>query len=545
MPGSATNGTTIPIGFDLSQIVADARKLTASMNEITTSVNSFSDSVKTNFGQMAEAMKTINTTVESIAKSGFKELSDTVNSLDFKSTIDQMKELVELMGKIEIKQSAAGSKGGGSGGGSGSDEAKKQKDTYEHISMITKSITEDMNSQAKVIRGIASDGAAIVEVVDKAGDVIKQTKTTTDAQVIDAKNLLTTLKEQTAEMNKQKTLYVDMMKNPSALPSDQLAAQKAYEESRSKVTGTMNTINNATQIRDIISGVDSALASAQSKLDSAEAQVNRIMTSVNEATKQEAAQAYADKVKKATDNLNQQIRLRQQITQLELKGVNASKSTQAEYARLVNLRQQDLDALQASYATLVRTTPELQNEETLLALIKQYTDQTAKGMTDVEDAVAKTTKRTFTLDDVFEQIQIKLVRMATEKVFNFITDQIKDAVEYCTTFYDKLNEIRIVTGKTQEEADAVGKSFRDIAREMGVSSQDIAASGITYYRQGLDDEDVQKRLKATIEYAKAASVEAQTASEYITAATNALGIEAEHVADVYLYLADNAATSGK
>ena len=545
MPGSATNGTTIPIGFDLSQIVADARKLTASMNEITTSVNSFSDSVKTNFGQMAEAMKTINTTVESIAKSGFKELSDTVNSLDFKSTIDQMKELVELMGKIEIKQSAAGSKGGGSGGGSGSDEAKKQKDTYEHISMITKSITEDMNSQAKVIRGIASDGAAIVEVVDKAGDVIKQTRTTTDAQVIDAKNLLTTLKEQTAEMNKQKTLYVDMMKNPSALPSDQLAAQKAYEESRSKVTGTMNTINNATQIRDIISGVDSALASAQSKLDSAEAQVNRIMTSVNEATKQEAAQAYADKVKKATDNLNQQIRLRQQITQLELKGVNASKSTQAEYARLVNLRQQDLDALQASYATLVRTTPELQNEETLLALIKQYTDQTAKGMTDVEDAVAKTTKRTFTLDDVFEQIQIKLVRMATEKVFNFITDQIKDAVEYCTTFYDKLNEIRIVTGKTQEEADAVGKSFRDIAREMGVSSQDIAASGITYYRQGLDDEDVQKRLKATIEYAKAASVEAQTASEYITAATNALGIEAEHVADVYLYLADNAATSGK
>ena len=336
-----------------------------------------------------------------------------------------------------------------------------------------------------------------------------------------------------------------MMKNPSALPSDQLAAQKAYEESRSKVTGTMDTINNATQIRDIISGVDSALASAQSKLDSAEAQVNRIMTSVNEATKQEAAQAYADKVKKATDNLNQQIRLRQQITQLELKGVNASKSTQAEYARLVNLRQQDLDALQASYATLVRTTPELQNEETLLALIKQYTDQTAKGMTDVEDAVEKANSKLFSFSNVLEQAQIKLVRMVAQKAFQMIADSIRAAVEYCTQFYDKLNEIRVVTGKTQAQADALGESFRDIARNMGVSSQEIADAGITYYRQGLNDEEVEDRIKSTIEYSKAAAISASEASEYITATTNALGVEAEKVADVYLYLGDHAATSGK
>lgn len=120
----------------------------------------------------------------------------------------------------------------------------------------------------------------------------------------------------------------------------------------------------------------------------------------------------------------------------------------------------------------------------------------------------------------------------------------KEAVSYSTTFYDKLNEIRIVTGKTEEQAGQLGDQFRNMAQELSVSSSDLIEGAITYYRQGLDDDQVAERLRYTTMYAKNANIDFASAAEYITAVTNSLGVSAQKVADTFLYLGDNAATSG-
>jgi hypothetical protein len=60
----------------------------------------------------------------------------------------------------------------------------------------------------------------------------------------------------------------------------------------------------------------------------------------------------------------------------------------------------------------------------------------------------------------------------------------KNATEYIAEFYDKMNEIRIVTGMTQQEADALGESYRRIAQEMSVSSSEIATAAVEFWRQG-------------------------------------------------------------
>lgn len=78
----------------------------------------------------------------------------------------------------------------------------------------------------------------------------------------------------------------------------------------------------------------------------------------------------------------------------------------------------------------------------------------------------------------------------------------KNATEYVSTYYDKMNEIRIVTMMTQEEADKLGESYRRMAEEMSVSSGEIATAAVEFWRQGLEESEVNARLKNTTMYAK-------------------------------------------
>lgn len=96
--------------------------------------------------------------------------------------------------------------------------------------------------------------------------------------------------------------------------------------------------------------------------------------------------------------------------------------------------------------------------------------------------------------------------------------------------------------------------MRDLAEEMKVTSTDLSKAAITFYRQGLSDDEVQKRLKWVTEYAKVANVDFNEAAQLMTAAVNTMGSSIEEsgvedavqrIADVWLYLGDNAATSGK
>lgn len=78
----------------------------------------------------------------------------------------------------------------------------------------------------------------------------------------------------------------------------------------------------------------------------------------------------------------------------------------------------------------------------------------------------------------------------------------KNATEYVSTYYDKMNEIRIVTMMTQEEADKLGESYRRMAEEMSVSSGEIATAAVEFWRQGLEESEVNARLKNATMYAK-------------------------------------------
>ena len=77
---------------------------------------------------------------------------------------------------------------------------------------------------------------------------------------------------------------------------------------------------------------------------------------------------------------------------------------------------------------------------------------------------------------------------------------------------------------------------------MNVASTEIATAAVEFWRQGLPEDEVNRRLKSTIQYAKISGLEFDEAAELITAATNTMEISAKRAADVFAYLGDASAS---
>ena len=73
---------------------------------------------------------------------------------------------------------------------------------------------------------------------------------------------------------------------------------------------------------------------------------------------------------------------------------------------------------------------------------------------------------------------------------------------------------------------------------MNVASTEIATAAVEFWRQGLPEDEVNSRLKSTIQYAKISGLEFAEAAELITAATNTMEISAKRASDVFAYLGD-------
>lgn len=82
---------------------------------------------------------------------------------------------------------------------------------------------------------------------------------------------------------------------------------------------------------------------------------------------------------------------------------------------------------------------------------------------------------------------------ATMLVMRGLSNMWREATDYAAKFYDQLNEIRIVTGKSVSEANRMGAGYRKMAQDMKVTSTEIATAAVEFWRQGLPEEEVNRR----------------------------------------------------
>ena len=132
----------------------------------------------------------------------------------------------------------------------------------------------------------------------------------------------------------------------------------------------------------------------------------------------------------------------------------------------------------------------------------------------------------------------------TASYYAFIRE-IRKGIKFINEMNSALTEVGIVTGQTREQTAGLAEEYNKLAREMKVTTSEVTSGAVEFYRQGLSQEEVMKRLRTTTMYAKVANVDFKESAELLTATVNSMGIDIEKAADVFLYLGDSTATSGE
>lgn len=178
-------------------------------------------------------------------------------------------------------------------------------------------------------------------------------------------------------------------------------------------------------------------------------------------------------------------------------------------------------------------------------LYKMTINETTGSLVKVDKGLADATNRQISFK---KSLGIAIKRLgqwgaATLLIYGSLR-KISEGIKYISELDDAMNEVRIVTGLSQKAVDDLALSYNKLAKEMSVTTMEIAKTSADLYRQGLSGAEVDERMERIIKYAKISSITLDEANKIITSSANATGVSATKITDIYAMLGDTTA-SGK
>ena len=130
-------------------------------------------------------------------------------------------------------------------------------------------------------------------------------------------------------------------------------------------------------------------------------------------------------------------------------------------------------------------------------------------------------------------------------VMNNFTQSVQSAFSYVKSLEASLTDIRIVTGDSTARMEEFAQSANKAAQALGRSTMDYSKAALSFYQQGLSDEDVQTRTEATLKAQNITGAGSQMA-DYLTAVWNGYKVaneEAQLYVDKLAAVADSSASN--
>ena len=130
-------------------------------------------------------------------------------------------------------------------------------------------------------------------------------------------------------------------------------------------------------------------------------------------------------------------------------------------------------------------------------------------------------------------------------VMNSFTNSVRQAFQYAQSLDGALTDIRIVTGDSTEQMRQFAKQANNAAQSLGRSTMDYTKAALTFYQQGLSDEEVQTRTQTVLK-AQNITGAGQEMADYLTAVWNGYKVanqEAELYVDKLAAVADSSASN--
>jgi TP901 family phage tail tape measure protein len=171
-------------------------------------------------------------------------------------------------------------------------------------------------------------------------------------------------------------------------------------------------------------------------------------------------------------------------------------------------------------------------------------DEFKTKMKESQAAIKNTTKDGYSFGQMIEIAAKKIAIWAISTGIIYGTlRQIEKGIQYVVELDNAMNEVRIVTGMTKGEVDDLAKSYNILAKEMGVTTKEIAKTSAELFRQGLAGKDVEERMKAIIKYAKISGISLDESNTIITATANATERSVDDIINIFALLGDTTAAN--
>lgn len=140
----------------------------------------------------------------------------------------------------------------------------------------------------------------------------------------------------------------------------------------------------------------------------------------------------------------------------------------------------------------------------------------------------KELKQTHTfLDNIATTLSNTIKWNAASGAVNTLTAKISGAVSYIERLDSSLNDIRIVTGQSADEMDKFAVKANKVAENLGKSTLDYTKAALTYYQQGLSDDEVAARTEVTMKASNVTGQSTDDVAEQLTAVWNGFKVAAE------------------
>lgn len=156
-----------------------------------------------------------------------------------------------------------------------------------------------------------------------------------------------------------------------------------------------------------------------------------------------------------------------------------------------------------------------------------------KKMDELGDAVAKNGVQTETWGNKFVKTFGSHVRSALASLITLDVGQAIRGIYTNVVNLDKaVTDLQIATGMARDEVKSLVREYSVLAKELGATTAEVAASADTWLRQGYNVEQTNELIKASMMLSKLGQIDSAEAAKYLTSAMKGYGKSVEDVVSI-------------
>ena len=252
---------------------------------------------------------------------------------------------------------------------------------------------------------------------------------------------------------------------------------------------------------------------------------------------EEKAQADTEKrqkqdIREYQQYVNKVISLESQIDKLQRQAtLSGGKHKDAIYGTI--------DALNEELGDLNRNNEALkQRVATEQAATKESIDATAalKKQSNAQKNLVSVKGATSIWDMMANDIRRATMRIAdfgvAAKILNKIPQDIQKVIQYTKELDAAMTNVRVVTGASAEEAKTLARGYTQLAKELGVTTVEVANSANEWNRQGYEAEEANNLIIASTKLAKLGMISTTEATKDLTSAIKGFKLSTEEAMSV-------------